>query len=434
MRLAVTMAALVAALLAPAGARADLLAAVDVTGPDGSADVGVLNASTGTRVALPAGINTAAQERHPSITIDGKQLVFLRSDPAAGTIRVIFADLTNGESADLFTGFEVAQRPPSDPAILPTGGDVFTGAPFGREQSTFFADLIHTFRGPSGSFTHSTLRPPYGFAVDGRTTQPTAGGHLRAAYALQRGGTRSEVVLGGTGTLASPPLGRADRSYSHPALAGDVGPTQLLFVDRPFSKGDQGTGDIVFRPAIPSTFPGTPTALPAIVNSGDESLPAFSPDERYVAFVRRTGGHDRLFAWDSQTQTLLNPSGVDLGTLAAGESGNLSLYTRALFTVAVVAPTGLVTANLLQNSVVGLFVQRIVGRKKVLGRRAFKLRTVGRVPLGKFKRGHLRKRWDFKVGGKRLRPGRYLVTVRGVTPKRVVRELGKPKVIRIRRR
>jgi len=70
----------------------------------------------------------------------------------------------------------------------------------------------------------------------------------------------------------------------------------------------------------------------------------------------------------------------------------------------------------------------------VLGNRAFKLRTVGRVPLGNCGRGRLRTKWDLRVGGKRLRPGRYLVTVRVVTRKRVVRELGRPKVIRIRRR
>jgi hypothetical protein len=70
----------------------------------------------------------------------------------------------------------------------------------------------------------------------------------------------------------------------------------------------------------------------------------------------------------------------------------------------------------------------------VLGHRAFRLRTVGRVPLGRFKRGRLRRHWDFKVNGRRLKPARYLVTVRAVTAKAKVRELGKPKLLRIRRR
>ena len=59
------------ALLAPGAARADVIAAVQVTGADGSPDIAVMNASTGERATLPAGINTAAQELHPSISKDG---------------------------------------------------------------------------------------------------------------------------------------------------------------------------------------------------------------------------------------------------------------------------------------------------------------------------------------------------------------------------
>ena len=69
------------ALLLPCAARADIIAAVQVTGADGSADIAVMNASTGERATLPAGVNTAAQELHPSISNDGRRLVFLRLDP-----------------------------------------------------------------------------------------------------------------------------------------------------------------------------------------------------------------------------------------------------------------------------------------------------------------------------------------------------------------
>src|SRR5262245_19952636 len=91
MRLGRTIGGLVVglALLAPAAARADIIAAVQVTGPDGSPDIAVMNATTGQRATLPAGINTAQQELHPSISPNGRRLVFLRLDPAAGVRRVI---------------------------------------------------------------------------------------------------------------------------------------------------------------------------------------------------------------------------------------------------------------------------------------------------------------------------------------------------------
>jgi hypothetical protein len=428
--------AFAAALLAPATARADIFAAVGVTGADGSPDVAVMNSTTGARLALPLGVNTAAQELQPSISVDGTRLAFLRLDPAAGTTRVIVSDLVTGQSADLFNGFEVAQRAPSDPEMAPNGRRVFTTGPFGKASDRFFHEIdvtdLQSF--PAGPFSRKTFPFNMIFQTTGRTTHPSAGANSLLLYSDEVAG-RDTVILAGEGGELMVPLHRDGEALSQPAIPATAPAEQVLFVDRPLdTKGVPGKGDIVFRPAAIDSFFGTPIALPAIVNSGDESLPAFSPDGRYVGFVRRAAGRDRLFVWDSQTQTLLNPSGVDLGTLATGETGNLSLYFRPNFAATAVNTTGAVTATLLQASGVGLFVQRIAGRHRVLGRRAFKLRTVGRVPLGSFKRGHLRTHWNLKVSGKRLRPGRYLVTVRAVTRKRVVRELGRPHVLRIRRR
>jgi hypothetical protein len=428
--------ALAVALLAPAAARADIFAAVGVTGSDGSPDVAVMNATTGGRLALPAGVNTAAQELQPSISVDGTRMAFLRLDPAAGTTRVIVTDLVTGRSADLFNGFEVAQRAPSDPEMAPNGRRVFTAGPFGKAGDNFFHDIEETELQdfPGGPFPRQTVPPEVTFATTGRTTHPSAGANSLLAYSDERPGEHAVVLSSERGDLTLP-LHRDGEAFSQPALPATAAAEQMLFVDRPLdTKGVAGKGDIVFGPTAIPAFYNTPIALPAIVNSADESLPAFSPDGRYVGFVRRALGRDRLLVWDSQTQTLLNPTGIDLGPLATGETGNLSLYFRPNFAATAVNTTGAVTATLLQASGVGLFVQRIVGRHRVLGRRAFKLRTVGRVPLGSFRRGHLRKHWNLRVTGRRLRPGRYLVTVRAVTRKRVVRELGRPHVLRIRRR
>jgi hypothetical protein len=56
---------------------------------------------------------------------------------------------------------------------------------------------------------------------------------------------------------------------------------------------------------------------------------------------------------------------------------------------------------------------------------------VSRVPLGSFTAGHMSTRWDLAVDGQPLPPGRYLVTLRA-TEDNVVRELGKPHVLRVR--
>jgi hypothetical protein len=420
----------VLALLVPGAASADIIAAVQVTGPDGSPDIAVMNATTGERAALPAGINTAAQELHPSISKDGKRLVFLRLDPVAGTRRVIVLDTSTGQTADLFNGFEVLQRPPSDPEIAPDGGVVFTGAPFAPVQGGGFrAEVVFTRLDnfPTGPYTRGASAPQYNFAHQGTTSHPSRGG-LFVAYGEARPDFTQSVILSPLGGNSSSPLSSTAQHFSHPAIAA-TDPQLTLAVARP---GAGGPGDIVFRPATIAGLPGPPTVLPPIVNAEDESLPAFTPDSRYVGFVRRYKTRDRLYVWDSQTQTLLNTGGIDLGGIAFGDVGNLSLYFRPTFTFTNIRQ-GIVTANLAVASGVGLFVQRITGRHRVLGKRAFKLRTVGRVPFGTFKKGRVRERWNLRVNGKRLRPGRYLLTVRAVRGK-TVRELGKPKVIRIRRR
>ena len=61
----------------------------------------------------------------------------------------------------------------------------------------------------------------------------------------------------------------------------------------------------------------------------------------------------------------------------------------------------------------------MVGKRKLLGRTAPRLRVVGKVPLGAAKRGRIRKRWNGKVGGKRLRPGTYLLTYRSLKGKKI---------------
>jgi hypothetical protein len=433
------LAGAVAALLAPAAARADIFAAVTVAAPAGRSDfdVAVLNASTGTRATLPAGTNTTDDEIHPAISKDGSRLAFERRNLAAGTVRIVVVDRSTGQSSDLFNGFEASQRPPNDPAISPDGSTVVVGGPFTSEGSTSFADLVATGLAlfPTPPYAHTTIRPQYGFPFPGTVQDPVVGGNDLMAYAEVRNGAISELVLLQRDGTASQPLATFPFSFANPAIAADD-PTLVAF-DRRSLQLDLhqfGSADIAFRPATVSTFVGTPTALPAIVNSSqDESQPAFTPDERYLAFVRHVAdGHDRLFVWDSETQTLLNARGVDLGAVTTRDVGSVGLFTKPIVKTTSLDPGGLLTVSLTGPSGIGIIVQRILGTHRVLGKQGYKLGPPRRVPLGTFKKGRHGIRWDLKVNGRKLAPGRYLVTVRAVTPKVVVRELGRPRVIRVR--
>jgi hypothetical protein len=77
------------------------------------------------------------------------------------------------------------------------------------------------------------------------------------------------------------------------------------------------------------------------------------------------------------------------------------------------AITGVVIqGNLTQSNSVGILVQRILGTRRVHGKRVLVLRSVGRVPLGHHHTGRLEIGWNLKVNGHRLAGGRYLVTLR----------------------
>jgi hypothetical protein len=69
-------------------------------------------------------------------------------------------------------------------------------------------------------------------------------------------------------------------------------------------------------------------------------------------------------------------------------------------------------------------VVRVTGKRKLLGRTVPKIKQVGRVPLGKTRKGRNLFRWDGKVNGKRLKRGTYLLTFRALRRERVVSTSG----------
>jgi hypothetical protein len=392
-----------------------------------------VNVTTGVLGALPAAVQTPGNELHPALSPDAKRLVFLASQN--GAVRVVMVDLATGQSADLFNAFEAASDPPTTPTFSSDGTSVITGrrlehrdasTPPEALQATYTQTDVRNF--PGGPFPKAIVAVGgLDSTSAGRTLQPTAIGAGRVAIGIEYTapdgppGRITVQAADGTTTLSEPTT-----RLGNPTVSGSAG---VVVYERGSSEAK-----LVFRPL--AGIASAPTSeLPALVNASGmrEVLPEFSRDGRYLAFTRQStnGGPGRLFVWDTATQLLLKPDGVGVQIPALTE-GAIALEVHPVFGVTGIIGN-LVNFTLISTSRVGIIVQRIVGTTRVLGHKAPKLRFVGRVPLGQFKEGRRHQvRWDRRVNGRKLRPGRYLVTVRSVTRKGEVRDLGKPVQVRIR--
>jgi WD40-like Beta Propeller Repeat len=411
------------ALLVAAPARADIFAVAPVvTSGTNGIDVGWLDLSTGASLTLPAGVNTPAIENHPSISTDGKHLAFERVDLAAGTDRILRTDLTTGQTSDLIDAFTALTVHPTSPAISPAGGAVSTG-------STGYG--IFSWTGP-GSFFRNEDFP------DSKLVDPTPGAPSTqiGPYAYRRvlpqsnGVSRGQVfvdqVPGAPGPLA---INTTSFSAAHPAIAN---PTMVYDIRGVDSAGKLEQGDIGY--CLLFFHNGGPCGegqgkLPPLVNSGrDETRPAFTPDGRYIGFIRdEANSHERVYVFDTETQTLIDPDGTDLGLVATLDTGNLSLYERPVLRVTNLPDFGTLVVNPASLVPIGLLVQRVVGHHRLLGRRVPTLKPAGRIPLGTFKRGRHVIHWHAH-----LRPGLYQFTPRALTKSGRIRDLGTPRIFRVR--
>jgi hypothetical protein len=112
---------------------------------------------------------------------------------------------------------------------------------------------------------------------------------------------------------------------------------------------------------------------------------------------------------------------------------NCILFPGCNLTVVPQAGGAVIQSSLGQSNSVGILVQRIVGTKKVHGRRTLVLHPVGRVPLGRHHKGKVRIHWNLKVNGHRLRPGKYLITLRALDRHHSVLGVTKSVVFRVKR-
>jgi hypothetical protein len=208
----------------------------------------------------------------------------------------------------------------------------------------------------------------------------------------------------------------------------------------------QAGGQIgVYNFATAQNFPtisGVDTPLP-------QSLPAFTPDGRYLAFMRKgTDGHERLVLFDfGETQQPVNAGGLDLGALPdPGQFGNLSVVEAtpppAVFCAAgcvalrvspiasTSTPVASIRTRTIASTLIGLLVQRIVGTHKLFGRTVPTLVDVGRIPLG-LHRQAFTVPTPLAVGGHRLQDGEYLITARTLTAQGVVKDLSVSLAVRV---
>ena len=90
-----------------------------------------------------------------------------------------------------------------------------------------------------------------------------------------------------------------------------------------------------------------------------------------------------------------------------------ALFPGCTVSVTQTSNGAVISSQLGQDDTVGILVHRIVRFTRIHGKRVPVLQTIGNVPLGHHRHGHLRIRWNLKVNGHRLGRGKYLITLRG---------------------
>ena len=434
----VTVLSLLILAFASPPARADIFAAVNVAAPPPRTDldVAVVNASIGTRVSLPSLVNTTASEVHPSISSDGRRLLFKRLGAFGSSLLLV--DMDTSASATLFSVAETRLSPIYGSTLTSDGRRVLTGRRLrpiaGSDGITRYfpvATVTDVSSFPTGPYPRSTriAGSGSGFSGPGRVADVAVGGapvYEPAVFQVVTDANPFGALVYSAFNIAVI-LRNSRIDFGQPALSGGF----VFFDARRINEnsGLLGGSDILLTSASPGSFGD---GFQGAVSTGeDESQPGFTSDGRYFAFVRHgSDGHDRLFVRHVDSLAFLNPNGVDLGVVATRGIGSVSLYERAVLASSAITRTGQVNATLTSASSIGIFVQRIVGKTKVLGRKAYELETVGRVPLGSYGAGNVFTHWDFAVNGEPLAPGRYLVTVRAVEGD-VVREFGESQVLTI---
>ena len=432
--------------LASEQARADVFAAVNVAAPPGRTDfdIAIVNASLGTRVALPPVVNTTAFEIHPSISSDGRRLVFQRFGGSDGT-RLLLVDTSSGQSADLFTPTEIALNPIFNSAIKGDGTTVATGRRFRQVQFTsgirFVPEVtlsdVRSF--PTGPFPRTPLLAlAASFGAPGSVLNVAFGGNDRFALHLRSGTGLGQLALLQPGRAAL--LSSTTADLRHPAMRADDSPSLVpIFYEHrsvlPLTGafGNSNLGQRSVRPEDPLLFGGTSASVfaPGPINTNRTSLSRRS---------RATGA-----TWHSSAKAATDTIGSSSGTRSRRPSSIPRRRSRPRcddrYRLGVALPADgdhgepdLDDGERERDADAGGEHRdpRPTHRRRDEGARPkqYELETVGRFPLGEYGAGNVFTHWDFEVEDEPLAPGKYLVTLRAVEGD-VVRELGEPQVLKI---
>jgi hypothetical protein len=476
------MAAVAAALAPGTASAAGLIAAYERYQPGKGFEIGLINAQTGAAITLPAGVNTTADELHPALSRDGRLLVFERMT----LLPNLSGDFLPPEQRtmhrlDRQTG-----------VVTQIGSGKIAGPAFIRgtvpsSPGTFSDSLSWGYRPIFENGTRALVSQHKPIASDGsmngtifnRSDVASAGSAIiEATHGAVDGSPdlapnvppgRDRLML----TLAyiDETTGALLKSVAHLGLYIRQGNTLLTnkqefgSAESPASHPMPRTGDLTVAFAMAAagnfdiqttTLPKTgtfsvpqPTAAPAAINTAAaEQMPAWSPDDLRIGFVRTASGRRKLAVFNATPgiQAVLNPP-ADLGLEAPTPQtrsfqsvwGGLSLAETSEAVAPVIncgatclgslqnATTGtpvLLKPTLSLGSTVGILVVRVVGKRRLLGRTVPRIRVVGRVPLGRARKGINRLRWDGKVDGKRLKRGTYLLTYRSLKAERITNTSG----------
>lgn len=466
---------LVAGLAGPASASAatSVIAAYEKFVPGQGFNIGLVDTGTGAAIAVPAGVNTAADELHPALSSDGRWLVFsrmtltpqlngnvvppaeravLRVDRTKADQPVLLGDRGAGPTYTAQNRVTWGQRIRLSPSFDVIDNDILKFATLSGDAPTGIADTNPPFGNLPSSFAQAdTVRD----VTSAASMAAGTGGSIIAFQAILFAEATGDVTRSQLRVEAAEPapccsgfFNGLPFSFTAPEHTGHPA---LRTTDRYLAFDESTTADGTGGGSIKSVLLGQPTADPAPdpVNTGDdERQPAWSPDDTRLAFVR-TGatGPRRLLVFDLTPgiQTIVNP-GIDIGAVAPNAQlrrfqniwGGISLAVETRpdaanptcdlrCRTALIASSGgvqlapavsAVTTSTKKTTTglrIGIVVARITGTRKVLGRKVPALKSVGRVPLGAARRGRNGFRWNGRVGGKRLKAGAYALTFRTLT-------------------
>ena len=480
--LAAAAAAAVLALAPATASAAGLIAAYEeyVTGQ--GFEIRIVNAATGAQLPVPAGVNTPADELHPALSPNGSSLAFSRMqlqpklngdivppidrslfwvNRSAGTpqpagFRGAGAVYTSRTATSTSFAYGTVPRPTGGPfpegsTLVAVRYDVPVQAepPVYREDilaSVSVSDVPHAASFPvlfTSLIRDSTCKP----CTAARTARyltlsthdPVSGAITKSVVRLSLFGLLDNDIFNDRGTFGVLEFGDNGVPAGHPVPRSVDGYVAL----------DRAVGEDADIHSI--TYPGetqTTVAPAPITTTSPERMPAWSPDGIKLGFVRHSGGQRKLGVFDSTPgiQTVLNTP-VAIGAEAPSPQtrrfqdvyGGLSLANAAASTApGIVCGSGCLAqlngGTLLRpitlspqvtgKTKIGIFVVRVTGKRKLLGRSAPRLRVVGKVPLGAARKGRNRFRWNGKVNGRRLKRGTYLLTYRSLKGTRITNTSG----------